>query len=152
MSAEPRPAARIWQDGTRLELTLPADPMAIRSAVAEILSRFAIDAMAQSDRATAEIVIAEVLNNIVEHAYAGTCGQIMLRLEKGDRGIDCAIIDCGVAMPGGALPIGQMPDLDPADLPEGGFGWHLIRSLAENIDYQRFGSGNLLRFRLPLGQ
>ena len=52
--------------------------------------------------------------------------------------------------PGGEPPAGQAPD--PDDLPEGGFGWHLIRSLSKDLEYHREGDRNFLTFRLDMRQ
>jgi serine/threonine-protein kinase RsbW len=35
------------------------------------------------------------------------------------------------------------------DLPEGGFGWYLIRTLARDVRYDRNGVTNCLTFWLP---
>ena len=55
-------------------------------------------------------------------------------------------------MPGGRPPAGRLPDgADCAlvDLPEGGFGWHLIRTLTRDLAYVRSGGCNRLSFLLP---
>ena len=100
-------------------------------------------------RGRIEIVLAEVLNNIVEHAYAERQGEITIEVSKGPAGIGCRILDTGAAMPGLALPEGTLAPHDPDDLPEGGFGWFLIRSLTEDLRYSRQSGMNELSFRLP---
>ena len=45
---------------------------------------------------------------------------------------------------------GKLPDTALEDLPEGGFGWHLIHSLTNDLTYLRTGGCNRLRFLLPL--
>lgn len=101
-------------------------------------------------RAEAELVLAEVLNNIAEHAYRGRVGPIVLRLKPCAGGVFCLLSDDGVAMPGGGLPEGQRPGIDVArdDLPEGGFGWHLIRLLTSRLRYDRRSGCNRLGFVL----
>ena len=65
----------------------------------------------------------------------------------------CLISDTGLPMPEGQLPAGVLAPLgDFADLPEGGFGWHLIRSLSKDLSYRREGGRNLLSFRLDTQQ
>jgi serine/threonine-protein kinase RsbW len=76
-----------------------------------------------------ELVLAEVLNNVAEHAYAGGSGPVEVGLAPRPCGIACRIVDSGLAMPNGQLPRGTCHRSTPGDLPEGGFGWHLIRSL-----------------------
>ncbi|MDZ7905785.1 MAG: ATP-binding protein [Cypionkella sp.] len=101
-------------------------------------------------RGTAEIVMAEALNNIVEHAYAAGAGAIEISVDLGETGLNCTIADYGTPMPGHSLPQGAPHALnDMDDLPEGGFGWFLIRTLAQDLQYSRIRDQNFLRFRLP---
>ncbi len=100
---------------------------------------------------TAEVVLAEVLNNVVEHATpTRTGGMVRLSTTYRPPVLECELCDNGVAMPGYALPDGEPPGLGATidDLPEGGFGWHLIRALVQDIDYRRDAGWNCLRFRL----
>lgn len=90
-----------------------------------------------------------MLNNVAEHAYAGGPGQIEVTLALCRAGLSCTVVDAGLAMPGGALPLGVLvdtADLALADLPEGGFGWHLIRSLTSDLNYARDRGHNHLSF------
>ncbi len=99
---------------------------------------------------TWEVVLAEVLNNVVEHAYRDTdAGQIEIALRFFTE-FEATICDRGVAMPGCALPPGAPHDLDAGkdELPEGGFGWNLIHRLTKEMDYTREGDENRLRFTL----
>lgn len=101
-----------------------------------------------------ELVVAEVLNNIVEHAYEDRAGgDILLRLVFTTDRLAVEFTDFGRPMPCGTLPFGAPVDLDVSeqDLPEGGFGWFLIRSLAENLDYHHDGDRNRLTLSIPLG-
>jgi len=41
-------------------------------------------------------------------------------------------------------------DVAIADLPEGGFGWGLIRALSSGLSYRRMSERNRLAFRIPL--
>ena len=92
----------------------------------------------------AEQVLAEVLNNVAEHAYAGGSGDITVTLWRCPAGLSCLIVDQGRAMPTGQLPPGLLPDA--AQLPEGGFGWHLIRTLTSDLHYVRDQGQNRLSF------
>ncbi|WP_420328037.1 ATP-binding protein [Mameliella sp.] len=100
-----------------------------------------------------ELVVAEVLNNIVEHAYEDRAGgDILLRLVFTPDRLSVESTDFGLPMPSGTPPSGAPADLDVPveDLPEGGFGWFLIRSLSENLDYRHDGDSNRLRLSIPL--
>ncbi|WP_343080229.1 ATP-binding protein [Ostreiculturibacter nitratireducens] len=134
--------------------TFPADPMLVRSALRAAVARY-MRRMTSEEAGTMELVLAEVLNNIVEHAYAGRKGgMIDLSISVTGRGLEVRVADQGLPMPGGVLPAGLAPSLKMSggtqDLPEGGFGWFLIHDLTQDIDYLRDGRTNRLRFVLPL--
>lgn len=129
------------------------EPLAVRDALRRAVARFARQ-LSTEDAGTLELVLAEALNNIAEHAYAGRApGPVTLTLQRANDALDCVIEDGGAALPGGTLPAGRMqPVADrPADLAEGGWGWALIRALAQDIDYRREGGRNRLAFRILLG-
>jgi serine/threonine-protein kinase RsbW len=143
----PAPPDR-FQDPPSLVFT--ADPAAVRAALARLLAAAPVQGLAEDDRGTVELVLAEVLNNVAEHAYAGGSGPVEVGLCATPLGIACRIVDKGFAMPGGKLPDGTLPDVAPPDFPEGGFGWHLIRSLTADLTYARSAGQNRLSFLIPL--
>lgn len=108
-------------------------------------------------RANSEIVLAEALNNIVEHAYGnvaagpGPGDAIRIRIRHHRGSLEVSICDRGRAMPGLMPPAGELPII-PAEtqrLPEGGFGWFLIRELTSDLSYMRDGDWNCLNLTLP---
>lgn len=105
------------------------------------------------ETSTIELVLAEVLNNIVEHSYKEHSGPIHIRCAHHMDGLHVAIRDQGCIMPEGQAPIGalQSYDVDTQDLPEGGFGWFLIQDLAKDVLYQRVGDENQLQLRIAVG-
>lgn len=127
-------------------LSLVAEPVAVRNALALIAASGPVSALSADHRARVEIVLAEVLNNTAEHAYAGAWGMISVNLKAATTGLACQVIDRGREMPGGTLPLGHLPQ---EDYPEGGFGWHLIRSLTLDLHYDRANGQNRLRFVIP---
>lgn len=139
-------------EGT-LRLTIPGDPVAVREGLQALFGTLLLRSLPEEGRGTAELVLAEALNNIVEHAYARHSGEIEVTLALDPQGLVCRIADTGLPMPEGKLPGGELAPIDPAgDLPEGGFGWFLIRSLSQDLDYRREGMRNLLSFRLDTKQ
>ncbi|MGB4827381.1 MAG: ATP-binding protein [Paracoccaceae bacterium] len=132
------------------QFRMASDPHSVREGLRQALEGEPLTRLSVDDRNTAEIVLAEVLNNVVEHAYAAKAGSVFLFLSLGEGRLHCRIEDEGTAMPGNAPPAGNPPD--PADLPEGGFGWHLIRTLSTDLCYERMGSVNRLSFSLPAEQ
>ena len=99
------------------------------------------------------VVLAEALNNVVEHAHADRDdGRIELTIFVRPCCVRCLIFDDGGPMPGLELPAGMLPTSDTSfeDLPEGGFGWFLIRNMTADLAYERLEDGNRLQFHLPL--
>ncbi|MFK7945491.1 MAG: ATP-binding protein [Paracoccaceae bacterium] len=109
------------------------------------------------DEDTADMVrlcIAEALNNIVEHAYDGVEGKpIFADVQFAPASLEVLLIDEGKPMPEGTAPDGSAAefDLDDIDnLPEGGFGWMLIRSQMDVVEYERREGCNVLRLAKEL--
>jgi serine/threonine-protein kinase RsbW len=133
-----------------IRIVLRSDARSVRSALQELLCASPIRRLPDTERDTAEIVLAEVLNNIGEHAYSLAGGEIEVTIRHDAEGLVCTVIDGGIRMPGARLPEGDPHALPAvlADMPEGGFGWHLIRMLARDLTYRRMADHNELRFRL----
>jgi serine/threonine-protein kinase RsbW len=130
-----------------LRLVFPATETEVRKALGVLTSAGPLCDLPSAAIETAELVIVEVLNNIVEHAYAQSSGEIEVRLGHDGPHILVEIIDTGQPLPGLSLPLPKLPDT--SDLPEGGFGWYLIRTLASDVTYRRAGGRNMLRLCLP---
>lgn len=133
-------------------LVFMANPVGIRDTLATLLEAPPLCHLTPDGRGTAELVLAEVLNNVAEHAYAEGPGPVTVTLTPVAGGIHCSVVDEGAAMPGGRLPDGRLrgsPETALEDLPEGGFGWHLIRVLSRDLTYLRSDGCNCLSFLLP---
>lgn len=125
---------------------------AIRSLVGDITRHLTAILPDRADMCSdTELVIAEALNNIEEHGYAGDIGMpVQVTVTVLGDVIQVATRDYGTPLPGLTIPPIHRPDtdVDRDALPEGGFGWFLIHSLAPNPSYTRRGNTNLLFFRL----
>ncbi len=124
----------------------PATDLAVRAMLADLRRWLA----ARADGAplhSVELGVAEALNNITEHAYAGQApGPVHLLAVLRPGRLKVRLQDHGAPLPGRVAPSGERPPTDPArdTLPEGGFGWFLIRDLANGVDYRRAGGVNRL--------
>jgi serine/threonine-protein kinase RsbW len=103
--------------------SFPASEMAVREALVAMGSSLRNCGLDEDCIGRTEIVLAEALNNVVEHAY--TCsegGQVDLRVKCAATGIDVTILDQGVPVPVHVFAKRSGPDVDVAtdDLPEGG--------------------------------
>ena len=146
----PRPSHGTW----RIDLRCAATPESVRETLIDLRARLSAIGLEERHLATVEIATAEALNNIVEHACCGLDTQ-EIRLNgmlRGDR-LRLCLRDGGHPLPDGRLPDGPRPDpTGPQDtLPEGGFGWHLIRDLTERVRYHRVGGANHLWLQFHFG-
>ena len=137
-----------------LHLHFDSSPMAVSGVIETILSAIRAErTVSNADQSNIEIVLAEIINNICEHAYRGDpTGPIEATVIPQADAIEFRLTDKGRSMPRGALPSGAPQDLncDSQDLPEGGFGWLLIHRLAQRLGYSRENGENRLRFEIRL--
>lgn len=151
--AFPAPSDSPYTTGTGAGFQITGTPLAVRIALRTVLDHSIMSGLSKDARATAELVLAEALNNIVEHAYGTDDGQIELLLHQAGGRLSCDVFDAGVPMPEGELPAALAPIIgEDDDLPEGGFGWFLIRTLTEDLTYRRIDARNHLSFKLNIEQ
>lgn len=136
------------------EVHVESGKFATREALTQFLQELHPLNLDLEEAGTIELVLAEVLNNIVEHAYPPTSsgGPIVICCAQKTDGLFVQIKDCGKAMPDGQLPLGNLAPMGAEidDLPEGGFGWFLIQHLARDVTYQRVDNENHLKMRLAI--
>ncbi len=136
------------------EICVTSGKMAARQALKQIFEKLSLLSLAKEDLATIELVLAEALNNIVEHAYQEQAphGPIRIQCHHKSNGLHFTITDQGKPMPDGQIPLGlaQSVELDPSDMPEGGYGWSLIKDLAKDVHYLRVDQENQLDLRVAV--
>ncbi|OWU85527.1 hypothetical protein ATO6_00865 [Oceanicola sp. 22II-s10i] len=132
-----------------------ASALAVRQALTGFADWIAPLDLDEVETGAAELVLAEALNNVVEHAYRDAgAGPVMLHCSFGQGGLSVLIRDRGVPMPSMRVPLADLADgqRSPVDLREGGYGWFIIRDLARDIGYERRGAENTLTFRIAIGR
>lgn len=132
-----------------------SDTFEVRSSLQALMDDMEGRDYLPEERGTVELVLAEVLNNVAEHAYEEKGdSKIELDMSYISDGIAVKLQDFGKPMPDGQTPLGMPANLDVEvdDLPEGGFGWFLIGELAKDLVYERRGDANHLTFRMTLGE
>lgn len=130
-----------------------SDPEVVHSILQRAMDDLDICKPSADDKANVEIVMAETINNIIEHAYQFERNQpVEVALKEHSGHLTIAFVDEGRPMPFGQIPVEKPRNIDcsPNDLPEGGFGWQIIRSLSESVCYSRKGGRNLLKLKLTL--
>lgn len=138
---------------TAFRLDLAATDLAVREALGDLRARLAAQGLSEEGCGSVEIALAEALNNIVEHAYpAGQPGEIRLSVTMTRDRLCCRLRDQGAPLPDLAVPARARPDpaAARAALPEGGFGWYLIRDLTDALSYARLDGENILTLEFAL--
>lgn len=118
-----------------------------RDGIAAIVTRLRDHGIPAGRADEVQIALTEAVNNVVEHAYSGSSpGDVTIDCQLHSERLWVSIRDAGGPYPGDTLPDGKPADINvrSADLPEGGFGWFLIRELASRVEYERTGGGNNL--------
>lgn len=113
--------------------------------VADALQRFGADRGASPAVIhDLQVALDEVLANVIVHAYRGTDGEIVVRLQRHAAGFVVEVEDYGVAFDPLQVPA---PDLDTPlrQRPVGGLGVHFVMSLMDEVSYMRSGGKNRLR-------
>ncbi|MCX7565645.1 ATP-binding protein [Sulfitobacter sp. F26169L] len=127
---------------------------AVRDGLLQVLGHIRNLNLSSERISAIELVLAEILNNIVEHALTKTHkrSDIEIQGHYSDRGLHLTVLDHGASMPAGRMPAALPPDVDVAvlDMPEGGFGWFMIHTLAQDISYVRADGQNRLSLLLAL--
>lgn len=140
------------QDVGRAMLRFPANEGHVATALADLADCLKVWGAAPGLVDDVRIVLAEVLNNVEEHAYAGASGDpVTVHLEVARDGLHCVVEDRGSRFPSARLPGPDMPvgsPTAPETLPEGGFGWPIVRKLTREVRYVRESGTNRLAFRL----
>lgn len=112
---------------------IAADPAAVRALLIALEQGPALAHLSVDERDCTLLVLAEVLNNVVEHGYGGSPGWIGLVPGLHRNGRDWRIVDRS-AQP---LPFACLGATMPDGPAEGGFGWPLIRALTERLALRR---------------
>ncbi len=151
MVTSPKP---ILPETQPVTVCVQSSEMAVREALNGVIEGLRPLALDVEEVGTVEIVLAEALNNIVEHAYPVPAADqpIDINCNICSDGLHVTIEDKGHPMPDGKAPIGmaQNLDVDLMDLPEGGFGWFLIQDLAKDVRYHRHDTVNRLDLRIAI--
>lgn len=98
------------------------------------------------------LVLAEALNNVIEHAYGDDRkGDIAVKATLRARTLSMQIVDGGRPFHGPPEEVTlQTETYDVADMPDGGYGWFLIKSLTEDIHFSHSGGKNRLTLVVAL--
>lgn len=120
-------------------------PLDVRQSLDTIMTDAPADIWARYDPDTCELVLAEALNNIVEHGQIPPDAPVSVRWAEHET-LHITITDRGRHCPQSVIEHASLPN--PDDLPEGGFGWAMIRMLCHNLTYHHKQGQNTLGFSI----
>jgi len=113
--------------------------------------------LADAKPSSVELAVVEAVNNSIEHAYRSETGNsIDVAFEYSTECLNIKVSDYGVPMPksvaGQLLTEVSMPDAvsDMEDLPESGWGMQLLKSVCDEVSYNRTKSRNTLSLSFKL--
>lgn len=134
-------------DPLSFQLTLTATELQVRDALQAVKQQTIAWDLSEDACSSVEIVLAEALNNVVEHAYVDTPdGIITIDCAFNGAGMTIVICDQGRPVPEAVFMQhrGLLKAVDATELPEGGFGWGLIHELTHELKVSRIGKTTLL--------
>lgn len=134
---------------TILHERFAATPAQVSSTLTELQVILAHRGLAEEPLGDILLALGEILNNIVEHSVAGFDGaHIELDVCRTGARLHVETTDRGRPLPPSLLSSAELPPMtDDFDaLPEGGFGWFIIHSLAQDMVYEREAGLNRLSF------
>jgi anti-sigma regulatory factor (Ser/Thr protein kinase) len=115
-----------------------------RPVAQEVEAFCAASGLPAAARSRVRVVLEELVLNLIDHATGWAAGRIGVRIEAGSARVVVELED-------DAAPFDprSAPAFDPPRAPEErgprGMGIHLVRSLAQAIEYERAGGRNRLR-------
>ena len=123
---------------------IAADPAAVRDLLIRLEQGVALAGLTPDERDCTLLVLGEVLNNVVEHGYAGAPGWIGLMPGPRRDGRDWRIVDHAERQ----VPEGCFRAEMPEEAAEGGFGWPLIMALTEAVATRRRAGFNVMTLQM----
>jgi serine/threonine-protein kinase RsbW len=114
--------------------------------VGQAINTICVNVCSTSTAYQIELATVEVCNNIVEHAYNESAGEIFIELTLDESHLTLRFLDTGIPVP---EALTQPPtfefDADNLDkLPEGGMGLYLIETIMDTREYSRLNNQNIL--------
>lgn len=122
-----------------------ATPLDVRQSLDRVMTDAPADLWRRYDLDICELVLAEALNNIVEHGHNPHGAPVCVTWCDRDR-LRISITDQGYPCPQSVINSASLPN--PEEMPEGGFSWAMIRMLCQNLTYCSEQGKNTLAFSI----
>ncbi len=122
------------------------------SLLGQTIHKMVLEAgMGEFDSAMVELGVVEALNNVIEHAYQLQPNhKIKIIFEASTNYVVIHIVDTGIAMQKSVFSVkGNQKEVNEhialEDIPEGGWGLELIKSIMDEVSYKSEGAINQLK-------
>lgn len=127
--------------GVACQIEFTGDPLLL-SGIRAAVERFALQSGFNEEQGRlVTLAVDEALTNIIRHAYDGKAGQpITLHLRRRPAQMEIVLFD-----EGREADLRRMKIPAPQELRAGGRGIHFIRSIMDEVEYQRLPGQNRLR-------
>jgi len=121
----------------------PAEIAALPRIKSEVLDAARQSGWSGDNLGHLELVLEEGAVNIINHAYPENNGEIVITLIAVEGGLILRLQDSGIPFDPASISV---PSLDAVaeDRPMGGLGIHLMKSIADGIEYRRENDRNTL--------
>jgi len=128
---------------TLADLRIPADPDQLQRVRKALMSAATGVGFNAEDAGQICLAIDEALANVIKHGYGGACDRpidmCIRRLEDGERcGIHVSIRDFGRQVDPSDICGRDLDDVRP-----GGLGVHIMRSVMDEVEYERAAEGGM---------
>jgi len=129
--------------GDEIEITITSHPRWMR-LVRQIVHAFADEAGFDPKNAHAiTLAVGEAIGNVIKHAYNGdTQRRFLLACSSNGTGLEVRIEDQGDPFD----PV-RRESLPPDEIRPGGRGIYLMRTIMDEMEYERRGDTNVVRMR-----
>ncbi|MEO0820701.1 MAG: ATP-binding protein [Pseudomonadota bacterium] len=130
-------------------VTFDVDVAGISGAVERTMALLfqSVRCAGEDDRDSFRLALTEALNNVVEHSRHPESEPVFIHVGHSGRSAWACVEDAGVVLPPHLLGLSTIaPKEPPTDtlelLPEGGWGWTLIRASVHRLDHTRRAGRN----------
>ena len=126
-----------------VEITISSHPRWLR-LVRQVVCEYALETGFDAQDAHAiTLAVGEAVGNIIKHSYQGRTDQtFVLRCKADNSAIEVSLRDNGEPFDPRTQPLPP-----PDELRAGGRGLYLMRTIMDEVDYERDGALNVVRMR-----
>ncbi|WP_169308408.1 ATP-binding protein [Ferrimonas aestuarii] len=135
-----------------ITLSGPASYEVVALMAKSISAMYLLSALPEEEASMIELAVAEIGNNVVEHAYQDKPGgQLEIRYQQLATGIEITLVDSGIPMPEEQIDKVKNPQLveldldDPSTWLTSGRGLGIVDQVMDTQSYERLDERNYFR-------